>query len=378
MANEVAKRKYLFVINSLAGGGAERIFTSIINHPDANPSGVEVHVALLDEEPSAYSLNPGIPVYRLDSGGSLPKSLMRLNALVRRLRPNLLVSFLTRANVACVMAGKLNGVPTVISERTSTHAHLKRNSQGALAGALVRLAYPRCDGLISVSLEISEEMTQRFGVAAGKVETIYNPVDAERIRKAAAEPVEAPVGPYVMGMGRLTPSKNFQLLIDAYRLADPPFRLVIAGEGGERATLEAQVAAHGLGDRVAFVGFQKNPFALLAKAEAFVLASDIEGFPNSLVEAMALDVPVISANCPTGPAEILAGQRRDAIGSYVEADSGILFEPGSIQDLAQALRRIQDVHLRGQLADQARKRVADFSAERAVAAYWRTFDARAR
>jgi len=366
---------YLFVINSLAGGGAERVFSSILNHADANPAKAEIHVALLDEETSAYSLRQGITIHRLDAGGSLPKSVARLQALVARLRPRLVVSFLTRANVATVIAGKLHGVPTVISERTSTNAHLAANLQGALARILVRLTYPRASRLIAVSSEIADEMVERFKARRRNVVTVYNPVDVAAIRQAsAAEPVAQAEPAYVMAMGRLVRSKGFDLLIEAYRLAAPPFNLVIAGEGPERANLEALVQRHQLQDRISFPGFLKNPFPRLGRSYAFVLPSDVEGFPNSLVEAMALGLPVISSNCPTGPAEILAKSRRPDIPSYAEADAGLLFEPRSAAQLAQALRRVQDPELRQRLIEGGQARVKDFSAESAVAAYWRIFD----
>jgi glycosyltransferase involved in cell wall biosynthesis len=131
----------------------------------------------------------------------------------------------------------------------------------------------------------------------------------------AREPVEHPwLGggvPLVLAVGRLHPQKDFPTLLRAFRIVRDarPARLVILGEGGERPTLEAEVARLNLGDDVALPGFVANPWAWLAKADLFALSSVWEGLPTVVIESLAVGTPVVATDCPHGPLEILDGGR---------------------------------------------------------------------
>jgi N-acetylgalactosamine-N,N'-diacetylbacillosaminyl-diphospho-undecaprenol 4-alpha-N-acetylgalactosaminyltransferase len=146
-------------------------------------------------------------------------------------------------------------------------------------------------------------------------------------------------------------------------------------EIGLREWVREQAGALGIADRLVLPGFLANPYALLARADAFCLSSNAEGFPNALVEAMALGVPVVATNCADGPAEILAGVRREAIGGVHIAPAGILVPPGDADAFAQALRDVGNSELRERLIDGGRRRVADYSVAAAIERYWRVIDA---
>jgi glycosyltransferase involved in cell wall biosynthesis len=129
-------------------------------------------------------------------------------------------------------------------------------------------------------------------------------------------------------MGRLTPSKNFGMLINAFARSSIEGKLVILGDGPERAALAAQVAALGLSERILMPGFSANPFPTLRRATFYVSPSNAEGFPNSLLEAMSVGLPVISTNCLSGPSEVLADLARERVGPGVTfAEHGILVSP---------------------------------------------------
>ena len=365
------RKRIAFIINSLAGGGAERVMTVLLAASKDRLAHYELSLVLLDDEPRAYPLPDWLPVHQLDARFSLPRSAAALTKLLRTLRPDATLSFLTRANVASVGAARLLGHRAVISERVNSSAHFGTGAKAALSKALVRLTYPNADHVITVSSGVSDDLAANFGVHRARITPIANPVDVEAIVARAAEPAEiVPPGRYIVAMGRMTRPKNHRLLIDAYARAGTDALLLLLGEGPERAALQSQVKALGLSGRVMMPGFVSNPFAVMARADAYVSASDAEGFPNGLVEAMALGLPVISTNCASGPAEILAGARREAITGMAQAAHGLLVPTGDADRLAQAIGLLDDSALRTSYGERARRRAADYGVARAANQYW--------
>lgn len=354
-----SKPRLLFVVNSLAGGGAERVMHALVSHFAAWEPDFAISLALLDDEPIAYAPPPGLDVHQLNCRGSLPRSIVGLLQLSARLRPHLIVSFLTRANVANVVVSRLRGRPALISERTHTSQHFA--AAPPLARLVVERSYPAASRVIAVSGGVAEDLASNFGVPTDRIVVIPNPVDAHRLRSWAQEAPQISCDtPFVVGVGRLTPSKNFPLLLDAFARADAWERLVILGEGPERQALEARASALGLADRVAFPGFLANPHSVVARASVFVLSSNEEGFPNALVEAMALGVPVVATDCPAGPAEILHGARPGDETVGAAAAHGILTPCGDPAAMAAALVKLTDDDLRRDYADRAREGVTAY------------------
>jgi glycosyltransferase involved in cell wall biosynthesis len=371
MEPAASPKRVLFVINSLAGGGAERVMVTLLRHSQAWRDRYTLSLALLDNQPAAYAPPDGLPVHQLDARGNLIRSVRQLRSLVRRTEPDLIVSFLTRANVAACLAVVGTGKPFIVSERVNTNAHLARGLPGFASRLLVRLTYPRARHVLAVSQGVADDLVRLFSVPRERTSVIANPVDGEAIRARAREPgAMAAESPYVVAMGRLTAPKNFPLLIDAFARAGIPGRLVILGEGPERTALERRIAALGMADRILLPGFSANPFPLIAGADCYVLPSNAEGFPNGLVEAMALGVPVISTDCRSGPSEILAGRAQGGINSLDCADHGLLIPCDDRAALAEGLRQYRDPALRAHYADAARARASDFSVEASVARYW--------
>ena len=364
-------KRILFVINSLAGGGAERVMATLLRHSQAWHGRYTLSLALLDTEPAAYAPPDWMPVHQLDARGSLARSVLQLRSLVSRTEPDLILSFLTRANVSACLATAGTGVPFIASERVNTDAHLARGPSGMASRLLVRLTYPRARHVLAVSQGVADDLVRLFAVPRERVSAVANPVDGAAIRARGREPgTTVPEVPYVVAMGRLTANKNFPLLIDAFAQAGIPGSLLILGEGPDREALERRIAAIGMTDRILLPGFAAKPFPLIAGADCYVLPSNAEGFPNGLVEAMALGVPVISTDCPSGPSEILAGRPPGGVGGLVCAEHGLLIPCDDREALAAGLRRYRDPALRAHYADAARARADDFSVEASVARYW--------
>lgn len=253
----------------------------------------------------------------------------------------------------------------IVSERSSLSSY-----EGWLNEFLRRLAirtfYPKAEIIIVNSKNMGIELTQMFNISASKVSVIYNPIDIQRINQMKGEEVRHPWYeadiPLIVAIGRLTFSKGFSYLIKALHIVGAkgiPCRLVILGEGGEEERLKRLAIGLRVDDWVAFLGFQPNPYKYLARSTLFVLSSLYEGFPNVLLEALALGVPSIATRCPTGPEEIIT-----------DGVDGILVPPSDEQALADAIKRVlRDEGLRERLGEAGKKRAEDFRVEKIVKQY---------
>jgi glycosyltransferase involved in cell wall biosynthesis len=226
---------------------------------------------------------------------------------------------------------------------------------GPLMAACVRQLYRFADAFVAVSDGVGQEAADFFRVSPERVRTVYNPFQTSAIRAQAAapSPLPLPAEPFIVGCGRLVAGKAFDDLIGAFSAVRRRRRLklVILGEGPQRAALEACARAHGVGDDVLLPGFVSNPFAVFSRAAAFVLSSRFgEAFSRVLVEAMACGIPVIASRCRWGPEEVLGG------GRY-----GRLYDVGAVDQLVAALEDVLSDPARArELVSAGYERVAQF------------------
>lgn len=180
----------------------------------------------------------------------------------------------------------------------------------------IRSVYRYATGIIVLSKAGRRELLDELGMKDVPIHVIPNAVITNQMRQRAQEHPEHPwldrnrSFRVVLAVGRLHRQKGFDVLIEAFEHLEVAgeVRLVILGEGPARKELEALIDARCLRDRVALPGFHNNPYACMSRSDLFVLSSRWEGFPNVLAEAVALGVPVVSTDCPTGPAEILGNE----------------------------------------------------------------------
>ena len=365
------RRRILFIINSLAGGGAERVLLSLLASSRDMIGEFDFSLALLDQEQRDYAPPDELRIHQLDSRSTLLRSIMQLRRLAAAERPDLTVSFLNRANVASVIVAGLLGHRAVISERVNTSGHLGPNLSGAVARAIVRRTYPKADHVIAVSQGIADDLTVNFGVDRARTSTISNPVDVTAIQRAGAEPVDPPVaGPYAVAVSRLTRNKNAILLVDALAVSGVDLSLVILGQGPEHEAIRARAAKLGLAERVVMPGFVANPYPIVRQAACYLSASNSEGFPNGLVEALALGVPAAVTNCRSGPSEILAGLRREEVTGLHVGDYGLLVPPNDRDAMAEAIRRVTSPEMAATLARSGPIRAAEYGPGVAKTRYW--------
>lgn len=321
-------------ISSFDIGGAQRVMALMANHWAAQGHDVTL-VSLCSQSQDRFELHHlvnRVPLNLMSVSAHLGQALsqnavrvLRLRDELRRLQPDVVISFMDTTNVLTILASCGLNIPVIISERVDPRLH----AIGAAWNTLRSLLYRRADALVVQSPDLGGWAKEVAGDA--RVAIIPNPIKP-MFNGSAKAAHRLGDGHTVVAMGRLVRQKGFDLLIEAFaRCAEqhPEWSLVILGEGEERSNLESLLAAKGLQDRVRLAGQVPYPGQTLGQADLFVLSSRFEGFPNALMEAMACKLAVISTDCPSGPRDIV----RDGV-------DGLLIPPDDIYALAKGMDRL--------------------------------------
>lgn len=354
----------LILLHDLRGGGAERAMLRLAGGMAA--ANQRVHLLLVSAQGDYLSEIPSSVTMSHLGGGSVFGAIPAIAKVLRQLQPRTFLAALTHVNVAAIAAAALAGFKgrLVVSERNqiSAKAAAAKSWREKLTYALAPMAYARTDGVVAVSDGVARDLVEFARLPPGLVHYVHNPVYDEGLLVRGREPAPHPWlvdgGPSVIiAVGRLHEQKDFATLLKAFfQVRDTrPARLIIFGEGPERAALEGLIAASPYAQHVALPGFCTNPFAAMSRTALLVLSSRWEGFPNVLVEAMSCGAPVAATDCPSGPHEILDG------GKY-----GPLAKVGDAPDLARAMISALD---NPSASAVAAERAKVFSVERAAQSY---------
>jgi glycosyltransferase involved in cell wall biosynthesis len=318
-----------------AWGGIEGKIVTLAREFLAQGVAVELMLARGGQVPYPERLPNEVRITDLTSRGKASTTLK----LARRLRwdpPDAILTAKDHAAKAAVLARALSGsrVPIFIKLTNTPSKILRRSGKRQLAKWL----YPRADGAIAISEGVRDDFLSHFRMAPERVTTIYNPTITPDFPDRMRRPVEHPwltekAFPVVLGIGRLTPQKDFATLVQAFAAfrKRQEARLIILGEGPLRGELENQASRLGIGDAVDLPGFVPDPLPWLARANLFTLSSRYEGLGNVLIEALAAGTPAVSTDCLSGPREILQNGRL-----------GELVAVGDAQGMAGAMERSLD------------------------------------
>jgi len=331
--------KLLVVIPSLHRGGAERVVSMLTQEWCKTH---EVLLAVFDASQPAYAHGGKlIDLSAPAQAGVVRKTanafsrILRLSRLIRREHPDRIISFMESANFPATFAALLTGDLGRLSVSVRNDPSRFTYAYRLLLPLLYRL--PR--RVVAVSQGVALALGD-MGVPKNRLTTIPNP-SPQRINSSdqANRPNTAPER-YILGVGRLHQQKGFDRLLHAFSsIADPDLHLVILGEGGERASLEALAKSLGIGPRVLMPGAIADPMPWYQHAACFVLSSRHEGWPNVLFEAMCNGCPVVSFDCQYGPSEIIHHEV-----------NGLLINEGDVARLANAVNSvICDANLRTRL-----------------------------
>ncbi len=327
--------RLLIVTHSLGGGGAERFAVTLAGRLDPRLFTPALATAI---DRVDYPPPPGVPVMRLGyrGAGDLPLAVAALRDVIDETRPDLVLSNVLATN--CLTGAALAALAAVPGAPTPAWAARVGNAPERdpwFQGLWARVAYRRARTLVCNARGMVAAFERAYPGARGRVESVGNPVDfaaldllAGEVAAAggsadltAGEPLESATGlpgdrsgavgsPILLAVGRLTRQKRPDLMVEALaRVRRRPglaaARLVLCGEGPIAGNVEAAAHAAGLAGAVDLLGFVANPFALMRRADLYLLTSDHEGLPNTLIEAQGLGLPAVATRCPYGPDEIV-------------------------------------------------------------------------
>lgn len=304
-----------FFIPSLTVGGAERVTVSVANGLARRGNDVDLVVSYNEGDfrtEVAESVNivdlgtqriPGIGI-----GASVPALVQYL----RRRSPKILFSQMTYANDIHIIAQILSNADTVTISTIHNTLGMQEEPKEKLVQWLQRRLAGQSDQFVAVSEGVARSIVEHVGVDREKVSVLHNPIPVDDIQERAGKSVdhswiESADLDVVLGVGRLERAKNYGSFLRAFErvhAARPDTRAIIVGRGSKRTELENLAAELGIDDAVSFPGFVDN-YGYMAGADVLALSSVHEGLPTVLIEALACGCPVVSTDCPSGPAEIL-------------------------------------------------------------------------
>ncbi|MGI9542336.1 MAG: glycosyltransferase [Cyclobacteriaceae bacterium] len=347
------------LVNSLAGGGAERVALTLLEELRSNRQ--EVRLVCIEREQS-YSPPLGTPIVYLTRFEKLHNPLVkvfwlfisayRLSRYVREHNIGVVQSHLIRSNFINT-AAKIFGA----KHQAQIVSHLPVRLGASfplrqLKRAFYRWLYSKADQIVSISEIMKNGINQALNFTSEQVDHIVlpNPHDIGQIEKLSSEPVTdfvfSPQVKYIVSVGRQLRHKRIEVIIKALsivRSRNQNVELLIIGEGKDQAFFKEEAINNGMDRYVHFLGHRSNPFSYLSRADLFVLCSEIEGLPNIIIESLICGVPVISSDCISGPREILSpdSDLNQLLQDKIEyARSGVLYPIERADLLATAIMEL--------------------------------------
>ncbi len=371
--------KLLILINTLQSGGAERVVSLLLEHLKDE---FEIHLGLYSRIID-YVIPPEISILDLKQPLKQNKVIRFLklpfisHTVYRYCRNNKIrtsVAFLYRPCYINALMKSCWGYKGKVIMCERTHQTTMQQSHSAIyrmfSKFMVRFSYKRADLVLANSYAMQTDLIENFRIRT-PVRVIYNPIDLNFIKTHKDEAPDFVFDKGVfhfVNVGGFRTEKNHLLLLQAFFiLKNLPCKLLIVGGGVLEEVLRQKVADLGMQDKVVFCGFDKNPFKYVSRSDCFVLSSDVEGFPNVLIEALACAKPVISTDCSSGPRELLAPDtdlHHRAINNYEIGEYGILTPVNDVIALAASMRKMyEDSSLRSRYAQKAAGRAEQFDVD---------------
>lgn len=325
------------VISTLGAGGAERVLVGIANWLAEQQCIVTIISYMSTDD--FYPLHSQVKRVHLTNLGASTNKFTAFKHGVARVyllrhaiiesNPDYVISFIDKTNILTLLSCTLTKYKVIISERTNPTYYQISKIWSFLRNITYKKAYAlvvQTDGLTAWAEKI---------IAKNKIKVIPNALDKERLHmmnNAAVIKTDQNWDNRIIAIGRFSGEKGHDLLVQACAMVLPKYKnwgLELIGDGILKQKLIKQISDAGIESQVYLHGQLKNPFGVLKGADIFVLPSRVEGFPNTLMEAMSLALPVISFDCPSGPSELIENNI-----------SGILVPANDVQAMADAIEKL--------------------------------------
>lgn len=325
------RKKIAFVIPSLRGGGAERVITNLVNKINQDKFDIKLIVLNLHDSIFQKEINENIEIIDLGTK-RVRSSMFKILAAIKKNRPDIVFSTLGYLNLYLAIIKPFFPKETVLISRETNvvSEKLKVMRFKFFWIVLYKLLRNRFDCIVCQSNDMKNDLVEKFNYQ--NLVVINNPIDLDALRKKIKRGYKnnSPKS-YVhfIAVGRLQYQKGFDILIDAiYLLKNSNIQLSILGKGPLEFELQSQIDKLNLANQIQLVGFQENPYQWMSECDAFVLSSRFEGFPNVVLESLALDTPVIAIPAKGGVKEILE-----------PIDGCVIAKGMSPKELAQAIQK---------------------------------------
>lgn len=329
------------LISTMNSGGAERV-VSHLSHILSNK--YNVHVILFEDTYMEYECAGTLHSLQTPAQNGLfsklrifIKRISSLKKLIKEQKLDCVISFLDSPNLVNILA-KSKGCKKAISIRNYSSIENKRGFIQRITNIAMKACYKRADNIITVSKLIEEDFKTNYGIPPEKITTIYNPYDFNMMDLESSHPLSNEEldfykdGFVFCNVGRMVYQKGIWHLVKAFsKVAQKSdyARLVIVGENFTDGKLESLIEQLELSGKVLLTGRTRNPYKYMKNSNVYVLSSLFEGFPNAMVEAMSCGLPIIAADCKSGPREILyaSPNLEHEASDILLADYGVLIPP---------------------------------------------------
>jgi len=349
------KAKIAFVIPSLRSGGAERVVSTLSN---TLHNQFEVHIICLVKTKPFYKIQKGVTIHYCieennNSTGVVSaiannfKLVRKLVAIIKQNGIQILLGFITSANILSIISGKLCGIPVIISERNNP----KNDRIPRMWKKLRDLFYPYANWLVVQTEDTKKFYREKLNIKRQTV--ISNPISTDFKVEMVTASKQSSKENIILNVGRLHPQKAQDVLIKAFSKANNnDWQLYLVGEGEKRKDLESLISTLNLQEKVHLVGRVEEIQKIYDRAKIFAFSSIYEGFPNALIEAMYFGLACVSTDCPTGPSELID-----------DGENGYLINVNDTSALTKKLNILMESEeLQISFGQKAQKTVSKFNA----------------